>query len=75
MAVSVPRGLACILIHLGLPTRAPLRAPDRLDVFLPRLGPSRREIASYLGVSTPAITYIIRSGKAAVEEHGMMDIF
>ena len=39
------------------------------------LGLSRREIARYLGVSTPAITYIIRSGKAAVEEHGLMDIF
>ncbi|MCH7614129.1 MAG: hypothetical protein IH978_00065 [Nitrospinae bacterium] len=45
---------------------------DMLQTFL---GLSRREIASYFGVSSLAMTYISRSGKAAVEEHGLMDIF
>ena len=45
---------------------------DMLQTFL---GLSRRELAHYLGVSSPEITYSIRSGKTAVEEHRLMDLF
>jgi len=50
MAVSVPRGLACMLIHLGLPTRAPLRLPDRLDAFLPLLGMLKKAASGVLAL-------------------------